>query len=111
LKNQISLDGVVGAEGKSLQLIDHSQSIAFSAPTAVLEVNPCRKWAMIQNSTDAPSDYLVYLVEGNTGLTALMLVPGGTLQIDENFPFTGMVRACPLAGTFGIRVIEAVVQP
>lgn len=83
----VSLGGIVGVTGRGRKLA--AQSIVGAATNfQLLNDNPKRVAAIIQCLSNSPGILTVML---DPGVGGLILFPGASLQIDQNFPWTGPV--------------------
>jgi len=83
----VSLGGVVSQPGKGRQV--ESQQLTVTAVVVLSPDNPKRISMIIQNITTGTDILLVYF--GNAATYPFSLNPGGVLQIDRTFPFTGPI--------------------
>lgn len=101
-----SLAGVVSLPGQGRVVTNGTQAV--SAPANLLPSNPKRISAVIQN-IDTTDKILVYLGPAG-GQAPIYLLPGGTLQIDKDFPWTGEVNVWSSAGAPVVNYIEISLQ-
>lgn len=103
-----SLAGIKARPGSSLVLTDRTTSIASAgAPiVAILETNQLRKWALIANSPLNTANFYI-----NFGGATYVLPPGGSILINENMPYTGLVTGQQIdVASASVDVTEASIE-
>lgn len=106
-----SLSGVLGSSGMGLVCQIESVALPTSTNTQVMQSNPSRKWALLQNIN--ASDITVFFGDvAASGVAGIRLPRYGTIQIDENLPWCGAMTAFQDSGsTINLFVMESSVQP
>lgn len=99
----ISLAGVAGRPGLGRHVTSYAGYGGVGTPTQVSPNNPMRISALIRNV--GPGASTIYL----DTVTACVLQVGGTLQIDQNLPWTGAISASG-TGADLVSVMEISVQ-
>lgn len=89
----VSLGGVKSQLGRGRITRSFEGNITSTLKQMILPNNPKRISAIIENIPNTTGIYL-YISFTGTGLT-VSLAPGGSFQIDQNFPWTGPVWAQP----------------
>jgi len=87
----VSLGGLLSLEGQGRECDSKIVPLIVSAWTRLLENNPRRISALIQNVDNSLT--VAVIIGDDSGGGYFHLEPKGTLQIDENFPWTGPVIA------------------
>lgn len=105
----VSLGGVHGLAGYG-RIVQPYQAFILSGLVLVLPANPKRISAMLQNWDDAanPGSRVLLFLGGQYG-QLIQLLAYGSLQIDNNFPWTGEIYANAVANTPSLNVIEVTV--
>lgn len=106
-----SLAGIPGAIGMGLILGYESVALTTSEPKQIMQANPTRKWANIQNIN--PADITIFFGDvGAAGVSGIRLTSLGSYEINELNPWTGAMTGFQDSGaTINLFVIEASVQP
>lgn len=111
LGQTVSLAGVKGALGQGLVVQIESVALASSTNIQVLQSNPSRKWAVLQNINT--NDITVFFGDvAASGVAGVRLAKYGSFQLDKNIPWCGAMTAFQDSGsTINLFVMEASVQP
>lgn len=83
-----SLGGVKGHEGIGRQVEDAS-ALSVTSLYCAIPANPSRVWASITNDPTSTNDLDIYLGDGLYKFCSL--VPGGSLLINDELPWTGNI--------------------
>jgi hypothetical protein len=86
--------------------IDYGTVAATVTGAAALDTNLCRISAILENIDTVD----IMVTFGSKTLAALTMKPGGSIQIDEYFPWVGPVIVSCAAGTANVAVIEVSIQ-
>ena len=87
----ISLGGIRARYGRGRQ--SETTQIAYNTPYVnVLPANVQRISAIIKNNMATGTTFYLCFGEAQIGTDYFPLDPGQSLQIDQNFPWTGMVN-------------------
>jgi hypothetical protein len=90
----LSLAGVAGVPGRGRESVP--LAVATAGIGQILPANPRRISAIVQNKSDTVG-FRLYL--GDTTVSGFEIKPGGTFQIDGDFPWTGLVLIEAVGGT------------
>lgn len=104
----VSLGGVLGAPGKGRQMFNHVFAMASGA-VPLLSPNPMRIAALIQNA-DTTLAVLLYVGTTSTLQYLVTLNAGGSLQIDQDFPWIEYIWGSAASGAPAVLVTEIAVQ-
>ena len=105
--NLRSLANTKGLTSYGLRIQVNSVAVPTSTNVQVMNANPNRRWALMQNiNTD---DITVFFGDlAGAGVAGIRLPTYGTLQIDDKIPWTGAMTAFQDSGsTINLFVMEA----
>lgn len=101
----VSLAGVKGAQGKGLLITGGEATINAGTPERVLDSNPQRVWALLTNDGAVNVTIIFGDASGDSGTH--VLVPNGSLLINEFMRWTGAIVSTCAAGVGTINYTEA----
>ncbi len=87
----VSLDGIEGKEGRGLTVVSTTGTTNWMVTEAVAAENPRRAWLLCSN---AGSFKFRIKPQGSEGSAATYhdVLPGGSLLINKDMPFTGVIK-------------------
>jgi len=100
-----SLAGVKSSPGRGLVTSGVAPSV--TTEEILLPPNPRRVWAFIQNTSTTET---VAVQLGVQGSFYVQLLPKGSLLINENFRWTGILTGVSLGAAATVRAFEASVE-
>lgn len=103
-----SLAGVLGRAGLGLVTSGYANDV--STGVEVAQANPSRVWLTVQNTSNENSSNADIRVQLGTHGFYIYLKPYGSLLINKDLPWTGIVGVEPVGAGAKVRVIEASVQ-
>jgi len=99
----LSLGGILSKSGRGRQMM-YDTIAATVAGASLLHANLLRISAILQNV-----DTVDITVSFYPDLGGLVLKPGGSIQIDKDFPWTGPAYASVAVGTANVSVHEVAI--
>lgn len=106
-----SLAGIGGAQGMGLVCQVESVSLLTSVNTQILQSNPCRSWAFMQNINASPITVFFGDIAA-AGVAGVRLIQNASLLINEDLRWSGAMTAFQDSGsTINLFVMESSVQP
>jgi len=106
-----SLANIQGAADRGQRMDINSVPIETSTNRQVLQSNPARLWAILQNINSA--DITVFFGDvASAGVAGIRLAQYGSIVINKDIPWAGAMTAFQDSGsTINLFVMEASVQP
>lgn len=101
----LSLGGIKGAQGKGITITGAEATITAGTLERILNSNPQRLWALLTNDGTVNVALVFGDASGDSG--AHVLVPNGSMLINQDMPWIGGIMAAVAAGVGTINWTEA----